>query len=308
MRGSHLPLRDSDSFAAPDNLMCVMVGRRLAVLVIATVVYAALAGCSASPERRYPLTGQVVAVDKQTAHVTIAHEAIPGYMAAMTMPYRVKDRWALDVLAPGSRVQATLVVAGNHSWLQDLVITKGSSNTAPTLASMSNPQPGDPVPQFALVNQDGRKFSLAQYHGRALALTFIYTRCPLPDYCPLMNSNFQKLDALLAREPALYQKTHLLTISFDPENDTPEVLRSFGAHYAGKTANDGFAHWDFATGKPGEIKRMALFFGFNYWPESGQIVHSLSTAVIRPDGRIQRIYRGNDWTPEQILSDLRGLL
>lgn len=279
---------------------------KLCAVLLALIICVAFAACSRSSDRRYDLTGRVVAVDKQAAQVTLAHQAIPGYMAAMTMPFNVKDRWALEVLEPGYQVQATLVVTGGRSWLQDLVVTRQTRGVLPV--SGSDPKAGGEVPDFTLVNQDGRKISLARYRGQALALTFIYTRCPLPDFCPLMNSNFQKLDALLAQDRTLYQKTHLLTVSFDPEHDTPQVLREFGSRYAGRAANDGFAHWEFASGTPSEIKSMALFFGFSYWPESGQIVHSLSTAVIRPDGRLGRVYRGNGWKPEQVLEELRGLI
>jgi len=279
----------------------------LTTAVVIIALAALLAGCSrraSGNAQRYELKGTVVSVDRRGATVTIAHQAIPGYMEAMTMPFKPKDGWVLDQAQPGNRIQATLVVDGLRSWLEEVVITQEATADAPAAGGSAEPQPGDPVPDFTLTNQDGKRITLADYRGRALVLTFIYTRCPLPDYCPLMTSHFAEIDQALKGDAALYEKTHLLSVSVDPEYDSPAVLRGYGAKYTGGAA---FNHWEFATGKPEEVKKAAAWFGLQYWAEGGQIVHSLRTAVIAPDGRLVKLYHGNEWQPAEIVADLRGI-
>ena len=261
-------------------------------------------------EKRYELKGKVVAVNKSEDTVTISHEDIQGYMPAMTMPFKIKDNASLQILAPGDQVNATLVVDDVSSWLEDLVITKEAvvDPNAKSTDGISEPKPGDEVPDFGLVNQDGQRIHLAQYRGKALALTFVYTRCPQPDQCTLMSNNFAAIDQKLQRQPDVYAKTHLLTISFDPEYDTPKVLRSYGAAHTGRYSDETFQHWEFATGSKDEVKGIAQYFGLRYFhdTESGneQVIHSLRTAVIGPDGKLAKLYRGNDWKPEQLVADM----
>jgi len=273
-------------------------------LTLAIVAVAFLTGCRhVSDERHYDLKGKVVSVDQQLREVTVAHQAIPGYMDAMTMEYVLKDQWAYGILKPGDQITASLVVDGGHSWLQDIVITQEGADTSGTGATTSTePKPGDQVPNFSLVNQDGKPIDLNQYHGSTLVLTFVYTRCPVPDYCPLMSLNFAGLDRDLQKNPALYSKTHLLSITIDPEFDRPAVMRTYGAGYI-KDAGSSFQHWEFATGTSDQVKKIAEFFGLRYWNDQDQIVHSLRTAVIGPDGKLVKLYRGNDWKPEDVLAD-----
>jgi len=259
------------------------------------------------PQQRFDLRGKVVAVDRNEGTVTLAHEAIPGYMAAMTMAYPVKDKWAFDVLKPGQTVHATLVVASDRAWLEGIVVTeeaKPESNSVAPPGSVRTPL-GEEVPDFALINQDGKRIHLDQYHGKALLLTFIYTRCPLPDYCPLMSKNFAQILGEVLSDPALSPSTHLLSISIDPEYDKPAVLRAYGLDCAGNP--HPFDHWEFASGTPEQVRKVAEFFGLKYWTEGGQIVHALVTALIGPDGKVIQLYRGNDWQPAQVVSDLRDL-
>ncbi|HKC62709.1 MAG TPA: SCO family protein [Pyrinomonadaceae bacterium] len=254
------------------------------------------------------MKGTVVSVDKPNKTATISHEEIKGYMEAMTMPYKLKDAWPLDVMKPGDEIQATLVVTDDSAWLEDVVVTQ--KNAAQNTASMETSatlKPGDAVPDFHLVNQDGKPIHLAQYKGKALLLTFIYTRCPVPEYCTLMSNNFAIIDQEAQKDPALYKQTHLLSISFEPEYDTPQVLRSYGAAHTGNYNKETFTHWEFATGDAAEVKRMAQFFGFTYIQEKDQIVHSLQTALIAPDGKIAKLYSGNDWKPSDVLSDIRAM-
>jgi protein SCO1/2 len=276
-----------------------------ALLILALVSTASVA-CwtpSTGPQQRYAIKGKVVSVDTRGSTVTIAHQEIPGYMDAMTMPFKLKDERLLKDLAEGDRVQATLVVAGLRSWLEDVVVTRETADPS-NLAKAETwvePKPGDEVPDFKLIDQNGKRFSFHQYRGRIVVLTFIYTRCPLPDYCPLMTDNFVEIEKTLKSEPARYPKTHLLSITLDPEYDSPEVLREYAARHSADSA-----HWDFATGTKDEVKQIATYFGMQYWRDGDQVVHSLRTAIVGADGKFVKLYRGNEWKPDEIVSDLRN--
>ncbi len=276
-------------------------------IAIFAISFAACRRASGSVQR-YDLKGVVVSVDKRGSTVTIAHQAIPNYMDAMTMPFKLKDEWAFGVLVPGNRVQATLVIDGLRSWLENIIIMQDAvdESGASAAASSVGPEPGQEVPDFTLVNQDGKRVQLRGYKGRALVLTFIYTRCPLPDYCPMMTDNFAEIVKAIKDDAAIYAKTQLLSISVDPEYDTPERLREYGA---GRTTESGaltFSRWQFATGSADEVKKVATFFGLQYFTEADQIIHSLVTAVISPDGRVAKLYRGNEWKPAEIIGDLQS--
>lgn len=273
-----------------------------------------LNGCKAKPPeassgaKRYDLKGKVVSVDRANHKVTIEHEEIRDYMEAMTMPFTLLDDWVYDELAPGAQIQATLIVDTGRTWLENPVVTKISD---PTLArseeSGIEPSSGTETPNFSLINQDGKKIQFKQYRGRALLLTFIYTRCPLPDYCPLMSQNFAAIQESLQQNAALREKVHLLSISVDPEYDKPKILREYGGRYAGAGKPDAFRRWEFASGSNEEIKAVAKFFGLNYWPEKDQIIHGLRTAIITPEGKVYKVYRGNEWKPEAVIEDLKKL-
>jgi protein SCO1/2 len=249
----------------------------------------------------------VAAVDADAGTVTVAHQSIPGYMGAMTMSFIVKDQWAFKVLKPGQSISATLVIEDDHSWLEGLVVTEegrpGSDSLAPPESVTS--ALGQEVPDFSLLNRDGKRIHLHQYHGKALLLTFIYTRCPLPDYCPLMSRNFAQIAEQVRSDPKLSASTQLLSISIDPEFDTPAVLRAYGRKCAGTL--HPFDHWEFATGTPEQVRKVAEFFGLRYWTDRGQIVHSLVTALVAPNGKVIQVYRGNDWQPAQVVSELRDI-
>lgn len=287
----------------------------LLLFSLATLSCRASGGDAASPNaRRYDLKGKVVSVDKAENRVSVAHEEIPGYMEAMTMPFAVRknDYWALDVLKPGNKLTAVLVVDGGLSWIENIVITQESeeatAGSAEKSESQPEAQPGDRVRNFSLVNQDGKQIRLAQYRGRVLLLTFIYTRCPLPDYCPLMSDNFAAIEKELKKTPALYDRTHLLSISFDTEYDTPKVLKSYGGAYTENYSDEKFKHWEFATGTPEEIRDIAGFFGLRYYKETNEIVHGLRTAIITADGKVYKVYRGNEWKSEDALRDIQSML
>jgi len=260
----------------------------------------------AADEKRFELKGKVVAVEKDKQLVTIAHEDIKGYMPGMTMPFTLHEAWAYDILVPGDQITATLVVDKTQSWLEDVVITQQSTDTTTTSnGGVVEAKPGDPVPDYGLVNQDGKNIRLNDYRGKALLLTFIYTRCPVPEYCTLMSNNFAEIDKELEKQPALYEKTHLLSISIDPDYDTPKVLRSYGAAHTGRYGDETFAHWEFASGTKDEVKGVAQFFGLRYFEGNDQIVHGLRTVIVTPDLKVYKVYRDNQWKPDEVLNELK---
>ncbi len=287
-----------------------MFAQRFIAWLAALSMVLALAACQTvkpMPQKRYDLRGKVVAVDKSEGMVTLAHQAIPGYMAAMTMAYPLKDKWAFDILKPGQSVSATLVIEGDHSWLEGIVVAEAARpENGPLAAPESLRTPlGQEVPDFVLINQDGKRIHFHQYRSKALLLTFIYTRCPLPDYCPLMSKNFAQILKQVISDQALSSSTRLLSISIDPEYDKPAVLRAYALDVADNP--HPFDHWEFASGAPDQVRKVAEFFGLKYWTEGGQIVHALVTALVGPDGKVVKIYRGNDWQPADVLADLRSL-
>jgi protein SCO1/2 len=233
-------------------------------------------------------------------------------MPGMTMPFRLKSDADLAMLKPGDQVTATLVVDDLSSWIEIISVVEGAAALTPTTVVPGEPKPGDEVPDFGLINQDGQRIRLSQYRGKAVALTFVYTRCPQPDQCTLMSNNFAATDQELQKQPDTYTRTHLLTISFDPDYDTPKVMRSYGASHTGRYSDENFQHWEFATGSKDEVKGIAQFFGLRYYVdnESGQeqVMHSLRTAVIDPNGKLVKLYRGNEWKPAEIVSDLNALV
>lgn len=296
----------------------LILSRRL-ILAICICAFLTIAfGCRArtdsrfvlsGSEQKYELKGKVVTVDEPHQTVTVAHEDIKDFMPSMTMPFTIRDEWAYKVLAPGDQITATLIIDGTRSWLQDVVIVKeGAANEADTNSGPAEAREGDLVPDYGLVNQDEKRIKLHSYRGKALLLTFIYTRCPVPEYCTLMSNNFARIDQELQKQPELFNKTHLLSITIDPEYDTPQVLRSYGAAHTGKYSDEKFAHWEFAGGTKDEVKGVAQFFGLRYYEDSDQIIHGLRTVIIDPNGRVFKVYRGNEWKPEEVLTDLQAVL
>ncbi|MDM7997930.1 MAG: SCO family protein [Acidobacteriota bacterium] len=260
-----------------------------------------LASCQRVPEKRYEMKGKVVSVDKEQRQATIDHEEIKGFMDAMTMPFNIKEDWALSALAPGQIVEATLVVQGERSWIEGIRISQREASDGTETAG-TLPKTGDEVPDFQLLNQDGRPIRLGRYRGRPLLLTFIYTRCPLPDFCPLTSLKFSEVYKGLKSASLEGPKPHLLTVSFDPAHDTPAVLRDYAQRFM-RPAD--FDLWEFATGSEDDIRKITGYFGLTYRPDSGHISHNLITALIGPDGKLRRLYQGNRWAPAQVLAELK---
>jgi protein SCO1/2 len=277
----------------------VNVGSLFPLLLLLSLI----ACSSAPPAKRYELEGRVVAVDPGARQLTIAHQDIPGLMKGMTMPFIVSksSNWIFQSIAPGDSIHATLVLS-DHAELQDISFTQTSEKESDLTSAAHISQPGDEVPDFTLVNQNGKTIHLHQFRGKPLLLTFIYTRCPFPDYCVRMSNNFGQVMQQLQKDPKAFNEAQLLSISIDPENDKPAVLRSYGEHHVGRV-DPNFAHWQFASGSPEQIRQAAGFFGLAYSHKDGQIVHGLRTVLIDKDGKVAKVYSGNDWKPDDVAAD-----
>ncbi|WP_348261722.1 SCO family protein [Telmatobacter sp. DSM 110680] len=260
----------------------------------------------------YKLRGKVMSTNPSTGEVTLNHDAIPGYMDAMTMPYKLKDASILSELHPGDVITADVLVSqgDDATVLLDhiVIVAQGRPDYRPAVI-YHVPAGGDAVPDFKLRNQDGRAIHLNQFRGQELLITFIYTRCPLPNFCPLVTRNFAVIDKQLAADPALKGKMHLVCVSFDPEHDTPDRLKAYGEQYMGTDAPTAFAHWDFAVPEKPVLTEMAKFFNVGMTDASdGTITHTLSTTLIGRDGKVLKFYQGNEWTPEQVVADVKQSL
>lgn len=293
------------------TMMARRVGRGVVLALILAV------GCSkgAAPRdefvaradaKRYDIKGKVVRADLTGRRVTLAHDAIPNYMDAMTMEFSVKEKWAIEQMAANDTVAATLVVDGARSWIEAPVITKGVTAANAPRGSWVPADPGTPLPDVPLVDQDDKPFRLARFKGHLLLLTFSFTRCPLPDYCPLMMKHFAALEKATAKDPSL-DNARLLTVSIDPTYDTPARLREYGAkHATGDGPAKKFSRWSLATGAEDDVKKLAGFLGLDYYQGDGRIIHSLRTAIVDPDGRLVKVFEGNEWTVEDVMRELRA--
>ncbi len=266
---------------------------------------------SASHPRTFEVHGQIRAVDVAGKTVRIAHEAIPNYMPAMIMPFPVKNVDILEGLSAGENVQFELDVTETDAWVSHIEKIEGdsppeTSDSQTTGAVAQNAdvdriRAGEVVPDFNLIDQDGRPIRLSEFRGKAVVLTFIYTRCPLPNFCPLMSRNFEELQQRLSKEfPGKY---HLLSISMDPDFDRPEVLKEYAARYE---ANE--KDWSFATGNADQISFVAGLTGLYYARENGLIAHDFRTALIGPDGRLVHLWKSNVWTPYEVQRMVRETL
>ena len=277
-------------------------------LLLLSIVFLILAGCTL--RRTYEVTGRVVGFGDDGRTVIVEHEDVPGLMPAMTMSFTMRDGRVLDSVAVHEAVRFQLIVTRDSSWIDRLEILPDSAVAEhpagppdPLFETTASPllTTGDRIPPFTLVNQDGETFGSTDFEGTALLLTFIYTRCPLPDFCPLLSRHFQHLQPRLIER--FGDRVHLLSISFDPKHDTPEVLRDYARRYTEDTRQ-----WTFATGSPEEIARVAGGFGVFYTQDGQDFDHNLATALIGPDGQVRRLWRGNDWQPEAVLEAVEAVL
>jgi len=269
----------------------------------------AAAGMPASEkgEKKFVLHGQVVEMDKNKNEVTVKHEDIPGLMPAMTMSFKVKDQKIWLDLHPGDRIVAEIDTTSDENGylLENIRITeKGVARGAPTGILTRRLSIGEPIPNLVLTNQDGKMFRLSDFGGKALLVTFIYTRCPMPMFCPRLSSQFARIHSHLKNEPEAYRRTHLVTISFDPKYDTPSVLRKYGLAYLENDAS-GFSHWDFASTNASDLQKLANAFGLKYREEDKQITHTMVIALIGKDSTLVK-YWSEDWTVSELEGALRA--
>ena len=284
---------------------------RASLVFLLCLVFAA-AACTKKDERTFTLQGQVLSLEPARKLLTVKHEEIKGFMPAMTMPYEVRDGKLLDGLAPGDLINATLVVESNGAYLS-AIRKVGQAPLEKPPAEAPNPsassgfellKPGETVPDGAFVDQSGQRRRFNGFKGSPVVMTFIYTKCPLPTFCPLMDRHFAALQTSLKADASL-QGVRLVTVSFDPITDTPAVLREHA-----QRLNADLTRWTFLTGDRDEIDQFAARFGVSIsraMNDARDITHNLRTAIIDRDGKIVKVYTGNDWSPEQILADLKSL-
>src|SRR6266851_477570 len=281
---------------------------RVLLFMVLAVACAGLGSCTKTkspPVKRFPFTGRIISIDQGSQSAVIDGDAIPGFMDPMAMTYKIKDAGKLKKLSVGDSIAANVVVANEDYWLENVRVT-GDTTPAPgkPAAAVHVPAPGEEVPDFQFTNQSGKRVSLKQYRGKVLLLTFIYTRCPFPDFCPRMGKNFAEIYHRLGNDAVLSGKTHLLSISFDPAHDTPRVLRDYAFSVAGSKQASLFERWEFVAPRPADLPKIANYFALAYKPEGGLITHTLSSAVIGPDGKIVKWYHGGDWQPSEMVKDI----
>ena len=273
----------------------------LAACLLVSHVHAAAAA-------HYPVTGLILSIDQPNRRFVASCSEIPGYMKAMVMPIPVRDAKALAGLKPSMFVDFTLVVENDHSWAENVRVHDYENLAQEPLLvrrlemlarlDKSNPAPaplaiGAPVPDFRLTDQTGQRVSLSRFAGKVVAVTFIYTSCPLPDYCFRLSTNFGRIQKRFAAR--MGKELILLSISFDPVHDQPEVLAKYASSWKANPNS-----WHFLTGTPDEVKAVCRRFGLNFWPDEGFLAHSLHTLVIDREGKLAANFEGNLFSTEQL--------
>ncbi len=280
--------------------------------MLPAIALSLLVGACAGPpdQRQYTLQGQVLSVAADRREANIKHEEIKGFMPAMTMPYKAAEGQQFENVAAGDLMTATLVVVSNGAYLKDVKkVGEAPLEKAPQAAPSASSgfellSPGEVVPNTQFVDQDGKTRDLASFRNSTLVVTFIYTRCPIPTFCPLMDRHFAAIQTRLKTEPAL-RHVQLVSVSFDPIADTPPVLKK---HAAALGADPKF--WTFLTGQRDAIDKFAARFGVAVTREMNDpldISHNLRTAIVDAKGAFVKAYSGNEWTPDQVLADLRHI-
>jgi protein SCO1/2 len=261
---------------------------------------------SCSTEKSYEVRGRVAGFGDDHRTVIVEHGEIRGLMPAMTMPFTARDSSAIASLRMGDAVSFNLFLRGDSSWIADIeklpddAVSEHPASRRDETVPPSSPilQAGDAVPDIQLLTHADSSLNLAALKGQPVVVTFIYTRCPLPDFCPLMTHQFVQLQERLQSQSG--RPVHLLSVSLDPAYDTPDVLMEYA-----REAGADLSSWTFATGDSASIRDLAQQFGVFYQSEGSELVHNLSTALIGSDGRIRRIWRGSDWTADDVLQALQ---
>lgn len=291
-------------FAGLRTLRFMRVKILVELLVSSMLATTAVPGeTSARPNSSYNARGVLQSFDPITCQATIAHEEIRGYMPAMTMSFEVANVAEIRELRPGDTISFVLRIAGDRAWIERIhkenTIEVSPADGALTNATTELPA-GSLLPDIELLDESGTTIHVRDFRGKVLAISFIYLRCPLPTYCPLINRNFETAQNLLSRLGEK-DKSRLLSISMDPENDTPERLAAFAKNY-----REDRDSWTFATGQENALHQLGRAVGLEFQRKNGQINHNLRTVVIDPTGHIRRIFRGNTWTPQELVAEIRS--
>jgi len=251
---------------------------------------------------QYHLQGRVLATSASNDQITVKHGEIPGFMPAMTMVYKLRSPSDLQKLRPGDEIAAYVTPSSDDYFLDKVTITGAvDGNGRPEVLPSQRLMIGDTVPDVPLVNQDGKTIHLKDYHGKAVLITFIYTRCAMPTACPLITSHLAKVNDILSKNPKAYAMSHLISVSLDPVYDKPPVLREYGLAYLDDNAT-AFSHWEFADTTPDNLKQLADAFGLQYFEQDNQIAHTMQTTLIDRTGRVDREWPGSHLDPEEVAS------
>jgi protein SCO1/2 len=279
--------------------------------ITAIALLLALAGCkpeasappasSAVPPQTFAAHGVVQSVSPDLRRATIQHDAIPGYMAAMTMEFSVLNTNVLGGISAGDEISFTLAVTETNDWIENLQLT-GKTNafgvSGPPGWHVSEPElaVGDALPDYEFTSENGQPVRFSDFRGCAVAFTFFFTSCPLPDYCPRMSRNFQVTRKILTSATNTTANWQLLSISFDPGFDTPQMLSGYAKFYRGDDTN----RWLFAVASTNTLAGLAPKVDFSFWRDGGSISHNLRTVVLDPTGKIAAQFDNNDWEPEEL--------
>jgi protein SCO1/2 len=279
-----------------------------ASLVVATVATIAGFACRtpAPASRTYELKGQVLAIDQARLQLMVKHDDIPGFMPAMTMPYKVRDANLLEGRTPGELIAATLVVEASDAYLRSITHQGLAAlpDARPAVRAMDLLGAGEPVRDGELVDERGARRTLGDWRGQVLAVTFVYTRCPLPNFCPLIDRHFAAVQEQLRSSSDLRGRVHLVSVTLDPEYDTPAVL----LRHAGRLEADPEV-WSLLTGSREQVDSFTSQFGVSIIRENAQsseLVHNLRTAVIDGNGRLVTILSGGEWQPSELMAEIRN--
>jgi protein SCO1/2 len=260
-------------------------------------------------EVRHPLTGEIVKVDTERQMLLVSHEKIPGYMMAMTMEFKVSKADLANAKA-GQRIRAELVVQGEEFHLEkiwpDDTVTKTTLEAAAKALAQDTAmrgkeayrEIGENLPAFTLLDQAGRTVSASRFRGRQIVLNFIFTRCPIATMCPASTLRMAELQKAV-REAGV-QNFELVSVSLDPEYDTPGVLREYAAARGLDTTN-----WSFLTGPDTAVRQLLAQLGVLREFEGATIKHTLATVLIDAQGRIVHRVDGSGWHIEEFVQRLK---
>ena len=257
---------------------------------------------AAATNQTFSVRGIIQQLSPDHRHVTIKHEKIPGYMAAMTMDFSVRDTNALAGFAPGDEITFALVVTGDDDWIENLQRTgKTGGVSGPPGWRAVEPElsVGDPLPDYEFTSENGRPVNFSDFHGRAVAFTFFFTSCPLPEYCPRLSKNFQETQEKLRAMSNAPANWHLLSVSFDSEFDSPPMLKAYGESY-----HYDPAHWSFLTGPPDKIGELARQAGVTYESDGNTINHNFCTLIVDTSGHLQTMFPVNGDFSDAIVSEI----